>query len=763
MQVSQATDFDTHAVIGGGKAVAFTMAETAEFFTVLSDTLYSDKMRAVAREVICNAWDAHIAVGKQDVPVRITLTDEELIFEDDGPGIDNKKIPSIYCRYGASTKAADNNQTGGFGLGSKAPFAYSDHFSATTCFGGKRTVWAISRGSAETEGKPDARPMVSVPTNRTGMSVSIPLHSQKDRASFEEEIRAVVYQGGINATLNDKPLDTIDYTEARKTGYCVLYGGRHSLQPGLHVLYGTVIYRVDEEHRELADEIGKLRELVKLRRPIVLIAPPGSVGVTPSRESLSYKERTISTVNRLIRRFRADVDAKMGAAMKEVASYTLEVDSNALIRHFHPRYVHSFGVLSSALDIARVNITDAPAEHGRPAYGHCWEKALRRAAARKWPKDRRYYRRGGTKPTSHKKRSLLRMCSDLGVLSNLRLFHGGAGGVLSLARYGIRREPGDTLYLFQTLAEASAYMKGKADADYRFADNWHSCLILGRKANAALRAEIERRAGLAGFKIEDIGKVERPKRETRPKTTDKFVSLAQLDGEGVIIGDPKLENPAYFVKLRRIDNKVGQKGNITSCSRSILKHFPDVAVIFTKDDETKVAKAGAKDLMLAIIAETAKIAGDASAQYLYLAQTCGMIEHARSYEDEDVVEYLVKQDTRIALELFPAKVTLDDAAKRGCALLRLIDLIDWSAFECEYELEALHAKAKTGRAIFDKLMVKGGRVYNRFPYLKCLTPIYVPNFKKVDLDDYLAVIQFLKKRHKSQSVVTALHMVKEAA
>ena len=58
MEVSQLQDYDTHVVIGGAKAHAFSVAQTAEFFTVLSDTLYRDKKRAVVREVLCNAWNA---------------------------------------------------------------------------------------------------------------------------------------------------------------------------------------------------------------------------------------------------------------------------------------------------------------------------------------------------------------------------------------------------------------------------------------------------------------------------------------------------------------------------------------------------------------------------------------------------------------------------------------------------------------------------------------------------------------------------------
>ena len=52
MRVAHRDDYDTHAVIGGREIEAFGIAQTAEFFTVLSDTLYSNKPLAVAREVL---------------------------------------------------------------------------------------------------------------------------------------------------------------------------------------------------------------------------------------------------------------------------------------------------------------------------------------------------------------------------------------------------------------------------------------------------------------------------------------------------------------------------------------------------------------------------------------------------------------------------------------------------------------------------------------------------------------------------------------
>ena len=121
MEVTMLDTDDNHVVIGGGKARAFTIATTAEFVTVLSDSLYSNKELAVVREVMCNAWDAHISNNCTDKCIDVTVTNDKLSIRDYGAGISDDMIQEIYCTYGESTKRHESATTGGFGLGSKAP------------------------------------------------------------------------------------------------------------------------------------------------------------------------------------------------------------------------------------------------------------------------------------------------------------------------------------------------------------------------------------------------------------------------------------------------------------------------------------------------------------------------------------------------------------------------------------------------------------------------------------------------------------------
>lgn len=304
MKVAHQTDYDTHAVIGGSEAKAFAISQTAEFFTVLSNTLYSNKPLAVVREVLCNAWDSHIASGVQHIPVNITIDADSMTIRDYGAGIHPDLMHQIYCVYGASTKENDGLQTGGFGLGSKAPFAYSDHFTVTTHHKGIKTVYAISRGSGAAKGTPELRAMVQVPTLEQGIEVKIPIQKSPDVSMFKEIIKNIASYGEMNVVLNKEHIPIIPISSAEKNVFLCKTLPYQS-NDLVHVRYGNVIYPVPN-HEDYSGDMQKVINSINAiagdrwsRETIwylIVQAPPHSISVTPSRESLSMTDTSVNTL-----------------------------------------------------------------------------------------------------------------------------------------------------------------------------------------------------------------------------------------------------------------------------------------------------------------------------------------------------------------------------------------------------------------------------------------------------------------------------------
>lgn len=110
---------------GGSSLGRYRIAQSKAAFETMSSRLYSDKIRAVQRELACNAWDAHAAADKSDVSFEIHLpTDFEPWFEvkDYGTGMSHRDIVDLFCTYFGTNKSDSDKFIGALGLGSKSPF-----------------------------------------------------------------------------------------------------------------------------------------------------------------------------------------------------------------------------------------------------------------------------------------------------------------------------------------------------------------------------------------------------------------------------------------------------------------------------------------------------------------------------------------------------------------------------------------------------------------------------------------------------------------
>ena len=320
MEVTMLDTDDNHVVIGGGKSRAFTIATTAEFVTVLSDALYSNKELAVVREVMCNAWDAHITSKRTNQKITVTIDANKLSIRDYGFGISDDMIQEVYCTYGESTKRKESATTGGFGLGSKSPFALSDTFTVTSFYEGTKTVYAVSKGTEDSDGLPTLQDLVKVPTTESGLLVEIPItEDMGDKLAILAH--NVAYYGEMFAditydlrTTTVTPTDfglkdsAIGYMLTKDTCAYDSIGDRFGR---IYIQYGAVIYPLIE-HEAYSEEFNLIRAI--LLKPnkhhkvtsafagntLVIKAKDSTLSVAPSRETLSYNKYTVEEIKKLL-------------------------------------------------------------------------------------------------------------------------------------------------------------------------------------------------------------------------------------------------------------------------------------------------------------------------------------------------------------------------------------------------------------------------------------------------------------------------------
>lgn len=124
----------------------FGIGNTGMVISILRSKLYEDPIMAICREIGSNARDAHREVGTPNKPIEIhfpTNLDPNYKVKDYGPGISPERMADVFIKFANSTKRQDNSQIGGFGLGGKCGFSYSDVFTIiTVCDKIKRTYSA---------------------------------------------------------------------------------------------------------------------------------------------------------------------------------------------------------------------------------------------------------------------------------------------------------------------------------------------------------------------------------------------------------------------------------------------------------------------------------------------------------------------------------------------------------------------------------------------------------------------------------------------
>ena len=306
MEVTHREDKVTHAVITAHRAMDVQLSDDATFLHTLTATLYSNQKGAVVREIICNAWDAHKVSERTHLPIVVTLTHESMTFKDSGLGIPpGMEMLKIYGTYGGSTKRNDGKQTGGFGLGSKAPWAYSDQFTVISCHKGTKTIYNMSKSSAEVAGKPSIIPIASMPTEEEGVTVVVPI-KEADYVTFGQLIKKFTLYGDMNVQLNDTELPTIPFNSVQETYVASPEINSTGFPDRILVRYGDVIYPLGSKHEMFVDEHRTATQILSKFGPnwrLVLLAEPNTISVTPSRESLSMQLHTATTVKRLLENF----------------------------------------------------------------------------------------------------------------------------------------------------------------------------------------------------------------------------------------------------------------------------------------------------------------------------------------------------------------------------------------------------------------------------------------------------------------------------
>ena len=289
-----------------GAQTKFTIDEDGADFIIeaLSKTIYKNPIGTIIREYTSNGWDANREANSDD-PVFVSLDRDAngvyVSFLDYGVGLSSERINHVFCRYGKSTKRGDNNQIGGFGIGAKSGFAYTDTFFINTVHENVLYKYILYK----TEKVPQIQLLSHEEVDqRNSTQIRIYLKGN-DLSKFRTEI--VTQLRYFDSVFVQDNLTENQYEKISNFSTCIIkdfetfkystYNTNNSTLNQLHICLGKVTYPID---------FGLLG-ISPIKYPFALKFDIGDLEVTLSREELQYESKTIAAIKAKIEDFKNEL------------------------------------------------------------------------------------------------------------------------------------------------------------------------------------------------------------------------------------------------------------------------------------------------------------------------------------------------------------------------------------------------------------------------------------------------------------------------
>lgn len=282
-----------------GEVGEFRIRNSAKAFSILSSGLYSNKIRAIIRELSCNAVDSHVAANRNTTPFDVHLPNAMepwFAIRDYGVGLSYDQVVNIYTTYFESTKTDSNAYIGALGLGSKSPFSYTDNFTVTAIQNGIKGIYSAFING---EGVPSIAKMMEESTKEpNGVEVKFSVNERYDYSKFKEEAAHVYSHFKLQPVVSGSSDFKISEIEFKTRD---IISGVHEVNErskfGTYsclAIMGNIAYPIQVPNASTV--LGDLASLLSCGLHIEFEI--GELDFQASREGLSYIPQTINAIKR---------------------------------------------------------------------------------------------------------------------------------------------------------------------------------------------------------------------------------------------------------------------------------------------------------------------------------------------------------------------------------------------------------------------------------------------------------------------------------
>lgn len=293
---------------------------------ILRDKLYSNKRKIVVQEYMCNARDAHREVDNEATPVTVKLPNVGCpTFEvrDFGPGITPERMATVFVRYGASTKRADDDQTGGYGIGAKSAWSYCDQFGIVTYVDGTERHYSAFLDDGESErGRVGKVALLHECDTKepNGTKIVVPIKVE-DFQAFINYAKETAEFWEVRPTFTGVADGEIifpehKYLEEGKNWKLIKGSWRNSNTS--FVIVDGIQYPVQMNELEGLDSISNN---ILERDKVHIYFNTGEVSISANREALYYNEKTKNAIASRLKEMTASLSEKIGKTVKKCKTW----------------------------------------------------------------------------------------------------------------------------------------------------------------------------------------------------------------------------------------------------------------------------------------------------------------------------------------------------------------------------------------------------------------------------------------------------------
>lgn len=294
-------------------------------FDILRSKVYRNPIGSICREIACNSRDAQREVGDFTTPIEIEIVDKRenfffkdglnIIFRDFGIGLSPQRVNDIYSKYGGSTKRGTNDLTGGFGLGAKTPFSYTDSFTVRTIVDSVEYVYTIYIDDSK-KGKIALLYQQEVEATNNLTEIVIPLSSNNDRYKFEEEVIRNTFFWSIRPNLigfarkyDDTLINEIYKLDKKANKKYIVTKRNNLILSDINVVIDGIYYSIDT---------NILKRDFKGYFSLTIFIDNGELSISANRENLQYDEPTIEKLNNYIDNILEDFEASIQTEIDKI-------------------------------------------------------------------------------------------------------------------------------------------------------------------------------------------------------------------------------------------------------------------------------------------------------------------------------------------------------------------------------------------------------------------------------------------------------------